>query len=135
MTVVIDTSVFLAGAFWKGTARKCWALCAARNYRIAVTSEILDEYRRKAHALGEEMPQINPNPFLRWIENECPVFVPIPLGKPRSRDATDDPFLRAALASGATHLITRDQDLLVLEKPFGISIVTDQQFLALTKDL
>jgi len=134
MTVVIDTSVFLAAAFWKGTARKCWALCAARNYRVAVTNEVLEEYRRKAQALAEEMPQIDPNPFLRWIENECPVFAPVQLGKRRSRDATDDPFLAASLASRATHLITRDQDLLVLKKPFGISIVTDWQFLKLVKD-
>ncbi len=134
MTVVIDTSVFLAAAFWRGTAQKCWALCAARNYRIAVTVEILAEYRRKAEMLAREMPQINPDPFLRWIESECPVFASAPLGKRRSRDPTDDIFLAAAVASGATHLITRDKDLLALEKPFGISILADQEFLKLTKD-
>jgi predicted nucleic acid-binding protein len=93
MTVVIDTNVFLAAAFWKGAARKCWALCASRHYDIAVTTEILEEYRHKAQVLGQRFAQVEPNPFLRWIENECPRFLPSPLGKQRSRDASDDMFL------------------------------------------
>jgi len=134
VTVVIDTNVFLAAAFWRGVARKCWALCAGRHYRIAVTPEILDEYRRKARVLAKRYPKVNPEPFLRWIENECPQFIAIPLGKQRSRDASDDIFLAAALASRAKFLITRDPDLLVLGKPFGIAIVTDEEFFKLAKD-
>ena len=133
MTVVIDTNVFLGAAFWRGTARKCWALCASRHYPIAVTAEILDEYRRKAQVLARRFPQVNPAPFLHWIESECPQCVPNPLGKPRSRDASDDMFLACALASRAYFLITRDPDLLALGKPFGIAIVTDEQFLRLAK--
>jgi putative PIN family toxin of toxin-antitoxin system len=135
MTVVIDTNVFLAAAFWRGTARRCWALCAARHYPIAVTAEILAEYRRKALALAVRIPQVNPNPFLRWIENECPQFMPSPLGKQRSRDASDDVFLACALASRAALLITRGPDLLTLGRPFGIAIVTDEQFLKRAKEL
>ena len=56
MTVVIDTNVFLAAAFWKGGARKCWALCAGRHYPIAVTADILHEYRNKAQALPAGQP-------------------------------------------------------------------------------
>src|SRR2546428_3108780 len=78
MTVVIDTNVFLAAAFWRGLGRKCWAICAGRHFPIAVTNKILDEYRRKAEELAKRFPQVNPNPFLRWIENECPRFVPSP---------------------------------------------------------
>jgi len=133
VTVVIDTNVFLAAAFWRGAARKCWAVCAGRRYRIAVTTEILDEYRRKATLLAKRYPKINPEPFLRWIENECPQFSPSPLGKRRSRDASDEMFLAAALASRAKYVITRDPDLLVLGKPFGISIVTDEAFLKLAR--
>jgi putative PIN family toxin of toxin-antitoxin system len=133
MTVVFDTNVFLAAAFWKGTARKCWALCAGRHYPIAVTAEILEEYRRKAQVLARRFPQVNPEPFLRWIERECLQFVPIPLGKQRSRDASDDMFLACALASRAQYLITRDADLISLGKPFGIIIVTDEQFLKLVR--
>ena len=133
MTVVFDTNVFLAAAFWKGTARKCWALCAGRHYPIAVTAEILGEYRRKAQVLARRFTQVNPEPILRWIESECPQFIPNPLGKQRSRDASDDMFLACALASRAQYQITRDTDLLSLGKPYGIIIVTDAQFLKLAR--
>ncbi len=58
-----------------------------------------------------------------WVE-------PAPLGKQRSRDPKDDPFLACALAAGVTYLVTRDHDLLALGKPFGIEIVTPARFLA-----
>ena len=53
----------------------------------------------------------------------------MPLGKQRSRDADDDLFLGCALACGAKVIVSRDDDLLALEKPFGINIVTPRQFL------
>ena len=135
MTVVIHTNVFLAAAFWKGMGRKCWAVCAGRRYQIAVTVDVLEEYRRKAITLAKRFPEVDPTPFLRWVENECPQFDPHPLGKQRSRDATDDIFLAAALASGAKYLITRDPDLLALKKAFGVLSLTDQQFLKLVNGL
>jgi uncharacterized protein len=53
---------------------------------------------------------------------------PSPLGKPRSRDAKDDPFLACALASRAEYIVTKDKDLLALHKPFGVGMVTPRQF-------
>src|SRR6476646_8050768 len=108
MTVVIDTNVYLAAAFWRGTGRKCWAFCAQRHHSIAVTPEILEEYRRKAQILAQRYPSVNPEPFLRWIENECPRFISHPIGNQRSRDRSDDIFLAAALASQAEFVISRD---------------------------
>jgi predicted nucleic acid-binding protein len=51
------------------------------------------------------------------------------LGKQPSRDPDDDPFLACALACDAKIIISRDHDLLALEKPFGIEILTPRQFL------
>jgi predicted nucleic acid-binding protein len=48
---------------------------------------------------------------------------------------TDDMFLACALASRAEFLITRDPDLLAMGKPFGIRIVTDDQFLKVAPEL
>ena len=83
--------------------------------------------------LARRYPQVNPGPFLRWVESECPRFAPTPLGKQRSRDASDDMFLACALASRAKYLVTRDPDLLALDKPFGVAIVTDEEFLRLAE--
>jgi predicted nucleic acid-binding protein len=51
-----------------------------------------------------------------------------PLGKRRSRDAQDDPFLACALASRAGLIVTKDHDLLSLGKPFGVQVVTPRDF-------
>jgi len=39
------------------------------------------------------------------------------------------------LAAKAKFVISRDRDLLALEKPFGISVVTDQDFLRLVESV
>jgi len=51
-----------------------------------------------------------------------------PLGKRRSRDAKDDPFLACALGSNAEFIVTKDKDLLALEKPFGVETITPGEF-------
>jgi uncharacterized protein len=51
------------------------------------------------------------------------------LGKQRSRDPKDDPLLACALSGGAEYIVSNDRDLLDLEKPFGISMISPAQFL------
>jgi hypothetical protein len=57
------------------------------------------------------------------------IFSAAPLGKPRSRDSKDDPYLAFALGATASLIVSRDQDLLVLGKPFGVEIITPRQML------
>jgi putative PIN family toxin of toxin-antitoxin system len=40
------------------------------------------------------------------------------------RDTTDDPFIHAALAAAAPWLVTGDEDLLILDPPPGLTILT-----------
>ena len=75
-----------------------------------------------------ECPDRDPIPFLDWIERVALLVEPSPLGKRRSRDAQDDPFLACALASRAEFIVTKDKDLLTLDKPFGVEIVTPREF-------
>lgn len=46
------------------------------------------------------------------------------LGKQRSRDLKDDPFLACAMAAHAKYLVAGDQDLFDLGKPFEIEMIT-----------
>ena len=46
-----------------------------------------------------------------------------------SRDPTDNKWLECALAFNAQYVVSRDRDLLALQKPFGIAIVNDTGFL------
>ena len=69
--------------------------------------------------------------FVLLARRKCRMAVtvePSPLGKQRSRDANDDPFLACALASRAEVIVTKDKDLLALDKPFGVDIVAPREF-------
>jgi predicted nucleic acid-binding protein len=52
------------------------------------------------------------------------MVLPAAIGKQRSRDPKDDPYLTCALGAKANLIVSRDEDLLVLQKPFGIEIIT-----------
>jgi putative PIN family toxin of toxin-antitoxin system len=130
MNVVVDTNVVISAIFWPGESRQCLALWAKRRFHLALTIPVFTEYDEVARRVARKIPEVNPEPWLKWIERKAKVYEPAPVGKQRSRDRKDDPFLACALASGAETIISKDRDLLVLEKPFGIEIVTPRQFLA-----
>jgi predicted nucleic acid-binding protein len=66
---------------------------------------------------------------LSWYQDNVKRVEPAPLGKQRSRDLKDDPYLACALGAGAKIIVTRDGDLLALGKPFGIQIITPRELL------
>lgn len=71
----------------------------------------------------------SPWPTLEGLIALSRLVVPAPLGKPRSRDATDDPCLACALAVRAQFIVSRDPDLLDLGKPFGIELLKPRALL------
>jgi len=122
--VVLDANVILAGIGWGGTARLCLKLAAKRRIALCVTEPILAEYEAVVpERLKVEMPDLDPHPKLAWIRAKSKLFEPAPLGKQRSRDPDDDPYLACALAARAHYIISYDEDLLKLTKPFGIEII------------
>jgi putative PIN family toxin of toxin-antitoxin system len=128
--VVFDCNVVLAAIGWSGTGRLCLKLAAQRRISLCVTETILAEYEVVIPArLAEEIPELDPKPKLSWIRAKSKLFEPAPLGKQRSRDAKDDPYLAAALAARARYIVSYDHDLLNLEKPFGIEIIRPAELL------
>lgn len=128
--VVFDTSVVVAAVGWGGHPWRCLEL-AAHHYALPiVTTPILEEYARK---LEEESSRFRSGrdwrEALAWITRASQLVEPAALGKRRSRDRTDDPFLAAALAGRAEAIVSNDRDLLELEKPFGIPVQTPVEFL------
>ena len=71
----------------------------------------------------------NPQPWLNWISSRATILLPITLTEAVSADPDDEKFLECALAAKADYIVTRDRDLLELEKPFGIRVVDDRGFL------
>lgn len=136
MIVVFDTNTIASAVFWPAsTARRALAGAARRRFRFAVTADILEEYAATCAALHARRPKQNPAGPLAWIRSQAVYVEPAALGKQRSRDRTDDMFLACALAAQAEYIVSNDRDLLALEKPFGIRIVTPGEFLRTLEEM
>ena len=128
MLVVLDANVVFAGVGWRGEAHSCLLAMARRRITVFATLEILDEVRGLVAESGSKFRH-KPHNLLTWYYERVKLVEPAPLGKQRSRDAKDDPYLACALAAGAKFIVSRDDDLLVLQKPFGIQIITPRELL------
>ena len=128
--VVLDTSVVISAIGWRGPAHRCLVLVARHRCRLVVTSDVLAEYEQRVpEILAREAPHANVAGPLGWIRDKGWLVEPSSLGKRRSRDAKDDMFLAAALAASAQAVVSYDEDLLVLEKSFGVPILRPPRFL------
>lgn len=98
---------------------------ALRRFKTAVNQDILDEYAAVTTGLRARLfPQAQPSGALAWIAAKSIRVEPMPLRGKLSRDPDDNVFVASAAAVRAAFLVTQDRDLLVLEKPFGVSVVT-----------
>lgn len=130
MIAVLDTSVVLAGIFFRADSYRCLVAFARRQYQLAMTNDIFEEYRQacaefKQRTGRHEKPEL----VLDWLYGKAWMVDPVVLAGKLSRDPTDNKFVECALACAADYVVSRDRDLLALEKPFGIAIVNDTQFL------
>jgi len=78
--------------------------------------------------IGFKTPH-SPYTILDWYYRSVKMVSPAPFGKQRSRDPNDDPYLACALAAKAKVIVSRDEDLLALQKPFGIEIIEPRELL------
>lgn len=121
---VYDCNVILSAVGWNGSARACLKLVALREVFLYATDAIWSEYDSVIpKTLAEELPTVDPEPKLAWLKRKIRFVEPSPLGKARSRDASDDIYLAAAMSAQASYVVTYDGDLLVLRKPFGIETI------------
>ena len=122
MRVVFDANTVFAGAGWRGEAHHCLLAMARRRVFAYGTEETIAELRELVAERGFKCKH-DPHAVIAWYLGHVKLVTPAPLGKQRSRDATDDPYLACALAARAQKIITRDADLLELGKPFGLEII------------
>jgi putative PIN family toxin of toxin-antitoxin system len=106
MLVVVDTNILVAGHLIDGAPALIVDLIDAGVLRVACTEPILDEYFRIL-----SMPEFGFDidgqiaPFLEQLEAEA-LVLNTPGTELGLADPSDEPFLAAALVSGAACLIT-----------------------------
>jgi uncharacterized protein len=130
-TVVLDTNVVISAIFWpESTARRCLAGLARRWYALAASAEVFAEYEAIAAEFQPRFPACNSAGALAWLRLKARWVEPEGLGKRRSRDPKDDLFLACAVAASSEFVVSRDDDLLALGKPFGIEVITPARLLS-----
>jgi predicted nucleic acid-binding protein len=128
MKVVFDAGVVFSGAGWRGEAHRCLLAMAHRRLIAYATEETLKELSNLLAERGDRAKH-PPATIVSWYQDHVKLVESAPLGKQRSRDRKDDPYLVCALGAGVKIIVTRDADLLMLGKPFGIQISTPRELL------
>ena len=100
MKVVFDAGVVFSAAGWRGEAHRCLLAMAHRQVMAYATAETLKELRNLLEDRGHKV-KYPPGTTLNWYYDRVKLVEPAPLGKQRSRDAKDDPYLACALAQYA----------------------------------
>jgi uncharacterized protein len=130
ITAVIDTGVFVAGVFWRHEPHLCLQAWLKGFIALAVSEAVFSEYERVLQELKAEQGfTTDLEPWLTVVRQSAVWVSTEPFSQSVCRDPGDDKFIESALAASAQFVIARDPDLTVLEKPFGIDIVTPRQFL------
>jgi putative PIN family toxin of toxin-antitoxin system len=127
--VVLDANVAAAGIVFRGEAWACLVKLARRQAFAFGTEFTVEETSGTVTELARlKKSRHNVGGVLAWYLEKVKTVEPAPLGKQRSRDAKNDPYLAAALTAKAM-IVTYDKDLLDLGKPFGVDIIRPAAFL------
>jgi putative PIN family toxin of toxin-antitoxin system len=129
--VVVDTGVVASGVFWRHEPHACLKAWLAGLICPVISQDTFDEYERILREIKRKKRfDTNIETWLDMLRTSALWVTPVKLREPVCRDWKDDKFIEAALAAGARTLIARDTDLTVLEKPFGIEILTPRAWLS-----
>jgi hypothetical protein len=127
---VLDTNIFVSALLFKNSQPRR-ALDRARHQGTILMSESIwqeitevltrPKFERYISSIERDL-------FITWL-GELVYFVEISKTVNVCRDAKDDKFLELAVNGDAELIVSGDQDLLILNPFFGISIITARDFL------
>lgn len=97
MKVIFDAGVVFSGAGWRGEAHRCLLAMARRRVVAYATEETLNELNHLFLDRGAKATH-PPTSIMVWYHENVKRVEPAPLGKQRSRDVKDDPYLESGRA-------------------------------------
>jgi len=127
--VVLDTNVFVSGLFFKGPPYQILDAWRRRALRLAVSSEVLEEYQRVSQEMAEVFPQVDLAVPLALLETYATLRKPRTLPAPVCADPDDDKFLACALGARTRLLVNGDRHLLAVDGYRGIRVLRPRQFI------
>ena len=130
LRTVIDTSVAVSAVLLpRSVPRRAFDTAAERG-RLLVSEATIEELEEVLRRPKFEKYVLEPArlEFLAGLLNQAEI-IPITFHTSECRDPRDNKFLDLAVSGHATHLISGDDDLLVLNAIQGILILKPQEFL------
>ncbi len=127
--IVLDTNVFVAGAYNPGSAsRKIVEGCRRGRFRLLVSRALMAEYERMLpRAIRDPGALEAALDVLRGAELIEPAVTPVAIPS----DPEDDKLFAAAWAGEAEALVTNDDAVLRIDGAEGIRVVRPREFLRL----
>jgi uncharacterized protein len=126
--VVLDANVLVAAYASRGLCRDLFELCLV-NHTLILSETLLDEVRGNlVRKLG--YPPSGADEIRKFLACHAVIAKPAILPSNPCRDPDDLHVLGLAEAARCDHLVTGDNDLLVLKSFRGIPIVTPRDFWA-----
>ena len=130
MRVVLDTNILVSAIFFSGPPSRILSAWLEDKFELAVSAEILGEYRGTATRIGEKFPGIDLAAVLDRIVLHALLVLPVKLADDACEDRDDVKFLACALGAQAKYVITGDRALLRASGYQGIEVVTPRRFVA-----
>ena len=127
--VVIDTNVFVSGIFFSGPPYQVLKAWQQRKLQIAVSEEIIEEYKRVLETLSAKCEHIDLDSIMELLLIQAELVPSYSFEKPVCEDPDDDKFLACAIASKSKYIISGDKHLLKIGTFLDTTIVTPRHFL------
>lgn len=127
--VVIDTNVFVSGIFFSGPPYRILNAWQDGRIKIAVTEEIIEEYRRVIETLSVKFEHRDIGYILELLLIEADLVPSYSFKNAVCEDPDDDKFLACAIAAKSKYIISGDKHLLKIGQFFNTTIVTPRYFL------
>ena len=129
MKVIVDTNVFISGVFFSGPPHQILNAWRDGKIQLAISQEILREYRRVGKIIAEQFPSIDLKPILDLVTITAELYQTQHLPKPVCTDPDDDKFLACAIASGSRIIVSGDKHLLKVSGYQGVEILKPHEFI------
>ena len=126
---VIDTNVFVSGIFFAGPPSRILRAWVDEKIQIAVSEEIIEEYRRVIDTLSDKLRRVDIDSIFELLLIEAEVVQSYSLKEAACKDPDDDKFLACAVASKSGYIISGDRHLLEIGEYLNTIIVTPRYFI------
>lgn len=126
--VVIDTNVFVSGIFFGGPPYRVLKAWQDGQLQIAVSEEIIEEYKRVIETLSAKFEHIDLEPIMELLLINAEIVPSYSFETPVCEDADDDKFIACAIASKSKYIISGDKHLLKIGTFLDTAIVTPRYF-------